>query len=365
MSTSRYSYLFFRTVYLSAYVIFFLALVLLLAVTPGDHIYQTISNHKLGNVFVVGGTYLLTGLIAVFIYASRLYTNRTALAAIPKPYLPIEDGEISRSVRKMIVRNRERSALVLLQTKPRAHPVNVKDVEEQRIRRSTDSGRGRAGKSKAEKLPKNRVMEIDPQDPPWGTIVHPGWSPPDSENLPDLQFSTVISELPNLLEARAVSLTPPDRAFDFMAREERLPVQAPPDPEIVARLQRRPQQCLRNYLGSLLAMRIVRDECLVEDFLEVYEGARFSTDAVTEAEFHTLMLRFSNLLASVSEMDENQVEINPLTIRNDGNRQKQWPSLDNAAMRKLSAHNSDADTASLVTTESSQSVVRHLAHGPG
>ncbi|KAL9091804.1 MAG: hypothetical protein Q9159_001176 [Coniocarpon cinnabarinum] len=368
IDTTRYSYLFFRTLYLSAYILFFVALVGLLAVTPGDHIYQTVSNHKIGNVFVVGGSYLLTALIAVFIYASRLYTNRTTLAAIPKPYLPIEEGEVSRAVRKMIVRNRERSALVLLQTKPRKDPVNVKEPTEEGgvSRRSTDSSRGKSTKGKANSnLPRNRVLEIDPTNPPWGIIVHPGWSAPDSADLPDFQFSTVVSELPNLLEARAVSLAPPDPAFNFIAQG----VQAPPDPSIVAKLQRKNAQGLRQYLGHLVGIGVLMDEGLVEEFLGMYEQARFSTQAMTEEEFRALMACFSELLVKMGEADAAVAAV----AERSGSGKKESSegteeteeSSDVGSVRKMRVVRNGEDAASVASLDSSASVIRHVAREPG
>lgn len=360
MASGRASYIFFRTIYLLAYIVFFVALVLLLVVTPGDHIYQTVSNHKFGNVFVVGGTYLVTGLIAVFIYASRLYTNRTTLAAIPKPYLPIEEGEVTKAVRKMIVRNRERSALVLLQTKPRKDPVNVKDVGDDKLpRRSTESRREKYLKKASPQL-KNRVYEIDPTDPPWGFIVHPGWSAPDSQDMPDLQFSTVIEELPNLLEARAVSLAPPDHAFDFLAGGVRL-AQAPPDPEVVAKLQRKPMQGMRRYLGHLMHVGVLSNQDLVDEFLELYEEARFSTNAVTESEFRTLMEVFSQLLAGMGELDARPLD----AFADKDSDSRESFATDAGSVKRMSLSKKAADTASIATTDSGGSVVRHIRREPG
>lgn len=68
---------------------------------------------------MIGGVYVLTALLAIFIYTSRLYTNRTVLAAVGKSWIPVEDGEVGRSIRKMIVKALERSALIAWEGRPR------------------------------------------------------------------------------------------------------------------------------------------------------------------------------------------------------------------------------------------------------
>lgn len=67
---------------------------------------------------MIGGTYVLTALIAIFIYSSRLYTNRSVLAGVGKAYIPVEDGEVGRNVRKMIVSQLERSAIIAWEARP-------------------------------------------------------------------------------------------------------------------------------------------------------------------------------------------------------------------------------------------------------
>ena len=361
MNAKRASVIIFRIVYSSSYSIFFIALLLLLAVTPGDHIYQTVSNHKLGNVFVVGGTYLVTGLIALFIYASRLYTNRTTLAAIPKPYLPIEEGEVSKNVRKIIVRNRQRSALIALQSRPRPSTYGSPGAQpDPRAKELAHEAHRREAKHKG--LPKDAFMEWDPSEPPWGEIVHPGWSGPASHDVPDLQFDTVVAELPNLIEAQAVSLAPQDENFKFVAGTGSY-LQAPPNPVTVSQLQRRRCQGLRDYLSQLHALGVLSSQEIIDSFLIQYEYARFSTHALPEDEFRELMALFSTLLSGLHRPGQGatlESPTSPPMLSSD-------ESSDSGSLRRRNwgRKAAKADALSLSSVGSSGSVVHHHADEGG
>lgn len=106
----------FRIWYSTTYTTLLIILLLLLAVSPGDMIYQSVKSREIQKIFVIGGVYLLTSLIVLLVYSTRIYTNRTVLGAIPKGYVPVEDGEIGRLVRKMIVKQLKRSAVIAWST---------------------------------------------------------------------------------------------------------------------------------------------------------------------------------------------------------------------------------------------------------
>ena len=293
VNARRASRVVFQITYSSSYTILFLLLLITLAVTPGDHIYQTVSNGKYGNVFVVGGTYVVTALIAIFIYFSRLYTNRTTLATIPKPYLPIQDGEVSKKIRKMIVENRQRSALIASESRPRPLERELDEKGEIDGQKDEIEASERAGK------PKGTFIPVSADSPPWGEIQHPGWSSPSTLDLPDVHFDTVVAELPNLIEAKAVSLAPPDPTFKFLDPVQDT-VHPPPNPEVVAKLQRQKYMGLRDYVNYLVTMGVVARSDIVVSFVSQYEYARFSTYALTEEEFRKLMAAFSEVLVSMT-----------------------------------------------------------------
>ena len=363
MNPRTASVIIFRILYSSSYTVFFVALLLLLAVTPGDHIYQTVSNHKLGNVFVVGGTYLITGLIAVFIYASRLYTNRTTLAAIPKPYLPIEDGEVSRNVRKMIVKNRQRSALIALQSRPRASTVAPTNSSNEYPVDAEGSG------AKAKATSKDIYVQFDPQHPPWGTIAHAGWSGPNSGDLSNLEFTTVVAELPNLIEARAVSLAPSDETTQPASELGGQPQMGSSEsPITMARLQRPPSQGLRNYLHHLYDLGVISSWGTIDFFVLQYEYARFSTHALLEQEFRELMSAFSSLLIEMHVVNSSEDSSRNKTFLPNGSeqtRKSNWESVQSDPLfQNPRKFNTEAvDAASVSSSTSSQSVVRHSIGG--
>lgn len=298
---------FFRIFYSSTYSALLLIILILLAATPGDHVYQILSNHRIGNLFVIGGTYIVTALLALFIYTSRLYTNRSTLIGIPRSYLPIEKGEVTNNVRRMIVKNRQRSALIAWESKPR----DLQEEERQRVqqqhlieevpgsRRSTPQE-----KSKGQGI--HNICPISIQNPPWGKVAHPGWSSPTSDDLANLEFDTVICELPNLIEARAVSLAPPDPTFNFMSQFHDA-VPPPPDPQLVAYLQRPPMAGLRDYLSHLGSLGLTNSTAVCAEFIAQYEFARFSDTPLNELQFRRLMDTFSELLAGMTALDGAEV----------------------------------------------------------
>ncbi|KAI9741399.1 MAG: hypothetical protein M1834_003116 [Cirrosporium novae-zelandiae] len=263
--------------------------------------------HKnLANIFVVAGVYITTFLIALLIYASRLFTNRQVLAGIPKSYIPIEEEDIGNAVRKLITNGLEKSALVAYQVRPRDlrgepgwnNPISP--IEESRS--PTDTTQNRSQRSSAE-----RQDEEAPKVPSWGIISHPGWSSPSSSDIPNLHFEDVIRELPNLIEAKSVSLAPqlPQHhsmeASSSSVRRQSRPL-AIPDPEIVEMLRRPPNMGLREYLAYLTSLELINPPTLGEEFLFIYEKARFSTRELDEKQFRTLMGIFAEILRGMKRL---------------------------------------------------------------
>jgi len=252
---------------------FFLALILLclILLTPVDAIYQCWETNRLTNIFFITGAYVITFLLAVLIYATRIYTNRSTLAGIPKAWIPVEKEDVNKSVRRLVVEGLARSAVISYQARPR-------DT-------SNEAG----------SFQNYKHLLIDPVNPPWGHVEHPGWSSPASPDLPDLPYRTVIQELPNLIEAKAVSLAPADALRS-----------ASPDPfpdtRVVEVLQRPASMGLRQYIRHLTSLGAIDPPELGADFLILYERARFSSHELHESEFRDLMHLFAEILRGMTSL---------------------------------------------------------------
>ena len=295
---------FFQFLYNASYWILCAILFALILITPGDTVYQAYKNHQLYNVFVVCGCLFLTGLLACTIYFVRLYTNRQVLAGIPKTWIPVEKGDVNKKVRKMIVASLVRSAVIAWDARPRLEstpPVVVSEPEaiDATARPNTTSDKKKGSgmlhkKRRSETEKDDHVITIPPDPPAWGDISHKGWSSPASPDLPNLQYTTVILELPHLIEARAVSVAPPD--YESMVN--------PPMPDLraVDLLQRPAYMGLRDYIAHLLSIGVVTSAPTATEFLAHYEHARFSGEPLSEHEFRHLMKLFADLLRSIEEL---------------------------------------------------------------
>jgi len=286
---------FFRIFYSTTYTILYFITLLLLGVNPGSMLYTAFDKNAYQYVFEISGAYVLTILLTLFIYLSRLYTNRTVMAAVGKSYIPVEEGEVGEKVRKMIVRALERSAIIAIESRPR-------DLSAQVSTATSDSSITTNEKPLAHRSV-GRVIKVDPENPPWGRVEHAGWSAPskaDTHLAPHVQFRTVIHELPNLVEARAVSLAPADPYSTPTASQSG--GITPADPAIVELLRRGPHADLRNYLGHLSKLGLVNPPRVGEDFLWRYERARFSCIPLPEAQFELLMESFAMLLTGMQEL---------------------------------------------------------------
>lgn len=252
---------------------FFFALVCfcLILLTPADAIYQCWETNRLTNIFFIAGAYVITFILAILIYATRIYTNRTALAGIPKAWIPIEKEDVNKSVRRLVMEGLARSAVISYQARPR-------DTSDE-----------------ADSFPNYEDLLVDPDHAPWGPVEHPGWSSPSSPDLPNLPYRTVIQELPNLIEAKAVSIAPADDSLSSAADPF-------PDTRVVEVLQRPASMGLRQYIRHLTSLGVVSSSELGAEFLALYERARFSSHQLHEAEFRELMHLFAEILRGIKPL---------------------------------------------------------------
>ncbi|KAJ5935360.1 hypothetical protein N7466_004907 [Penicillium verhagenii] len=262
---------------------FILALILffLIVLTPADAIYQCWETNQLTDIFFITGAYVVTFILAVLIYSTRLYTNRSTLAGIPKAWIPVEKEDVSKSVRRLIKEGLARSAVVSYQARPR-------DTSGE-----TDS------------FQNYEPLLIDSKRPPWGRVEHPGWSSPASPDLPDLPYRTVIQELPNLIEAKAVSLAPSDSihsAPNAFGPIDDLDPHSLPDMRVVEVLRRPASMGLRQYIRHLTTLGAIEPPELGQDFLVLYERSRFSSRQLHESEFRDLMHLFAEILRGMTSL---------------------------------------------------------------
>ena len=274
----------FQIWYSSTFTVLCAILLILLGVTPAETVYQSSRSHAYQQISIIASVYVATLLIVLLLYSTRLYSNRAVLQAIPKPYVPVEDGEVGSLVRRLIERALRRSAVVAWNARPR-------DVRGELLDTSA-LGHVTTRPSTADRIAKRRghsharddatVIAVAPTTPPWGAIAHAGWTSPASADMPNLFFDTVVAELPNLIEAKAVSLAPPDPVLsDQGLVDHNTPVL--PDARVVTLLQRPATMGLREYLSRLAALGLLDTPAGTADFLALYEQARFSTRHVARA----------------------------------------------------------------------------------
>lgn len=286
---------FFRVFYSLTYTALYLLTLVFLAITPISMLYNTIKQQALQYAIMIGGAYVLTAIIAIFLYSSRLYTNRSVISAVGKPYVPIEEGEVGKSVRKMIVKQLKRSAIVAWEGRPRDLFGEILWGEQEGVLpQESDSVNHNDYTVGTE-------IVVDPNKPPWGHVQHPGWTSPshqaDNKN-PHVRFAEVVPELPNLIEARAVSLAPADPVMTPVQGQSR-----PADLAVVDLLTRPTNMTMREYLTQLGYLGLIQPPDIGQDFLLQYEKARFGGKPPTTEEFNALMEIFARLLAGMTTMD--------------------------------------------------------------
>jgi hypothetical protein len=275
-------------------------------VSPADLIYSCIRIRNIPNGIAVGAIYVGTIIVAFFIWSSRIYTNRATLKEIPRSYIPVDKGEVPRKVHKMIKRQWDRSAIVAWDSRPRDLTEELAELREVQVDEESERhGIHALLRSHAQK---STVISPDVALAAWGTISHPGWTSSDNVALPNLEYYRVFVELPNLIEAKAVSLAPPDPVF-LQADTLDSGIAPIPDARIVAFLQRPGTQGLREYLTHLGDLNVISPPDTAEIFLAQYERARFSTCPLSEQDFTNLMAAFSALLTGMTELDPAIIEM--------------------------------------------------------
>ncbi len=272
----------FRIFYSTSFTAVFLLVLALAVFAPADAVHQAWQQRRRWDIGAIAGTYILTASLAILIYASRLYTNRSIVQGIPKTFIPIEKEDLpGKLTRKEIVEGLKRSAIIAYRARPRFD------------RSEDDSLTGSA-----------RIFAITHSDmknedqPTWGHIAHPGWSSPASPDLPNLHYDTVIAELPNMIEAKAVSLAPIDP--HSTSPPDEIPL---PDERVVEILQRPLSMGLREYVAYLDSLGLINPPDLGASFITLYERARFSTKPLTESEFRSLMSIFASILRGMTKLD--------------------------------------------------------------
>jgi hypothetical protein len=352
---------YFRIWYSITFVVLFLIAVALTLITPADLVYQTVHGAAgpKTNVISVAATYLGTFLACCFLWAARLYTNRSVLAAIPKSYLPITASDLPAKVRRLVARNARRSALVAWDSRPRdvsrelappdgrppAHHHHHLPHLHLHLHRRHDAGAG--------------VIPAAAAARAWGCLEHAGWAPPrgpapspsaaapppasrrggpppPAPSAPAVRYAAVVAELPHLLEAKAVSLAPPlprpatlDPAAAASERDEEEDEEeevGEADPALVALLRRPDRAGLRAYVAHLSALGLVPHAGQADAFVRRYEDARFAARAVSARDFERLMAAFAALLAALRLPDGG------IALGDDGEEQEEEEDDDDVAV---------------------------------
>lgn len=299
-------HLLWRIVYHSLYYFLSLILLLLLCVTPADAIRQSYLNKQRFHILIIIVCLSVAVAAVVCIYIFRLYVTRTALASIPKPYVPIEKGDVRKGVRKVIVASLSRSAAIAYESRPRvvagASPLTTGPEGKAEDGDWAEKDAPAASKTlrifalkKATTAEEKMGIELPPHKAVWGEIEHYGWASPNSPDLPNLQYSTVIQELPNLIEAKALTLAPPP------PEAER--VQSMVNMDAMELLQRPDNLGLRQYLAQLAELGVLAASRTTADFLAAYEYARYSTRPISNARFRELMHLFAEILRTMEPLD--------------------------------------------------------------
>lgn len=293
-------HLLWRITYHSLYYFLSLILLLLLCVTPADAIRQSIINEQRFHILTLIICLSVTLAAVICIYFFRLYVMRTALAGIPRPYIPIEKGDVRKSVRKVIAYGLSRSAAIAFESRPRVLPTrpptaNMEGEGNGELQKEKKRTLGIFPLKKAATTEERMGITLPPHSAVWGEIEHNGWASPNSPDLPNLQYSTVIQELPNLIEAKALTLVPPP-----LQSELGQPILYP---EAVGLLERQENLGLRQYLAHLAQLGVLAASRTTADFLSSYEYARYSTRPISNARFRELMHLFAEILRTMQPID--------------------------------------------------------------
>ena len=244
------------------------------------------------------------------------------LAAVPRELNLYEKGKgngVPRRVRRLVREGLERSAWIAWVGRPKDIKGSRNKAKEGEVggHRNIIAERPSSRPPTAEK--QLSQVERSATDPPvWGTISHPGWSSPDSIDLPNIHLPPIILELPHLIEAKTVSLAPPSlpttlfdqdpTGLDIGDQHPEIPLQASPSSLATSILQRPATMGLREYLSQLSSLGLINPPSLTATFLAQYEHARFSGSEISETEFRALMGTFAEILRGMKSLSPQLVE---------------------------------------------------------
>ncbi|KAG5974473.1 hypothetical protein E4U58_002933 [Claviceps cyperi] len=306
----RYQRLFLRILYGSIYVLLFFVLIALLLITPADAIKRSLRNDQNYNVTILAISYVVTVTIVIFVYILRLYINKTALASIPKAWVPIDKGDVKDAVYRMIHSGLSRSAVIAYAARPRDVVLDLDGKlgtgnGSNRPRAELDTVRTRSEKAVGEDGSGGLALPLLPLQgrPDWDEIEHDGWASPKCPDLRNLQYSSVLCELPHLIEAKALALASPRQSVNGNAAGEQAHLLGA---EVAASLQRMPFMTMSDYLGHLSHMGVlppVDDDSTTSLFLDRYEYARFSDRPLSNQRFRELMHLFAEVLRAMQPID--------------------------------------------------------------
>ncbi|KAI4107275.1 MAG: hypothetical protein LQ339_002673 [Xanthoria mediterranea] len=327
---------FFRIFYSTSFTVLGLILAVFVLLTPSNLVYEAFRRRKIYSIFIVVGVCFLTFVVAVLLYASRLYANRRALLHIPKAWSPLEKGHVENRVRKLVAEKLDETATIAFDCRPRDLSKDTTIPPGQQVQSTTQE---------------RHNSQTEEPVPPWGIISHPGWSSPSSPDLPHLQLNPIVHELSNLMEAKAVSLAPPDPLDPPSTGTS--PTDPPlPDALIVEYLQRPATMNLRSYISHLTALGMLNQPALTTQFLSLYEKARFSGHPISEPDFRTLMALFADILRNLHPLHPSIVH----QIRNDDDNL----NYNDDEGRDFASSLHSADGAASLT--SSNNTVQHTPH---
>ncbi|KAK2731472.1 hypothetical protein FQN57_003367 [Myotisia sp. PD_48] len=211
---------------------------------------------------------------------ARIFTNRGVLAGIPKPWIPIEAGDVGKSARRFILDGLNESSII-------AHQVRPRNRSEEDISRANP----------------NPVIPKD-DAPRWGLISHLGWIVPGDLDISHLEIEPIIRELPHILEARALSLAP---TCQQVVQTTRNVSDHLPDNYIVDLLQRQQNMGLREYLNYLRRLNVIESSHRIHDFIRLYDRSRYSTRPLNEAEFQEMMSLFAEVLEGITTIFDTDI----------------------------------------------------------
>lgn len=275
----------FRFVYTSIYIVLFVILAGLMLITPGDVIERSMRNGQAYNIWILVASYVVTILTVATVFSTRLWIVKSVLAGIPKAWVPVETGDVGAAVNAVVVGGLDRSAAIAYESRPR--------VRQHQPHADDEKQPAAAAAAAAAMPPFARELGVSPakQHAMWSSIEHEGWAPPTSPDFPSLQYTTVLAELPALVEAKALTLAPATAS----------------DPDGAATLLQRPVHlALRGYLDHLAGLGVLSDDAVehvLPEFLEQYEYARFSTRPIDGARFRRLMHLLAELMNGMHPLD--------------------------------------------------------------